>query len=130
PVTVISPESPQAASSQPGDPTSRADSAEVMKIPDPIIDPITIIVASVSPSPRTSFGAVSASACASGIRLPGVHGRIESSGARSHEVLDAGRGFCARPENAEDRGQRTEDKGQRTKDKGQRTQNRGQGERC
>ncbi len=41
--------------SQPGEPTRRDDSAEVMKIPDPIIEPTTIIVASSRLRPRTSF---------------------------------------------------------------------------
>src|SRR5688572_22740988 len=56
PVIVSKPASPQAASNHPGDPTRRADSAEVMKMPEPIIDPTTIIVASSSENPRTSFG--------------------------------------------------------------------------
>src|SRR4030095_1318712 len=38
---------------QPGPPLNRADSAEVMKIPEPIIDPTTIIVASTGPIART-----------------------------------------------------------------------------
>src|SRR5271168_3421584 len=54
PETVITPARAQAASSQPGLPTYRADSADVMKIPEPIIDPITIMVASIVPSSRTS----------------------------------------------------------------------------
>src|SRR5204863_9252750 len=37
----------------PGAPLNRDDSAEVIKIPDPIIEPITIIVASIGPSTRT-----------------------------------------------------------------------------
>ena len=41
--------------SQPGAPTNRVDSAEVIKIPDPIIEPITIMVASSGASPRTSL---------------------------------------------------------------------------
>ena len=53
---VSNPAIPQAARSQPGEPTSRADSAEVMKIPEPIIEPMTIIEASTGPSARTSFG--------------------------------------------------------------------------
>ena len=57
PVIVSTPASAHAISSQPGEPTSRDDSAEVMKIPDPIIEPTTIIVASSRLSPRTSFGA-------------------------------------------------------------------------
>jgi hypothetical protein len=39
--------------SHPGAPLKRAVSAEVMKIPEPIIDPITIMVASIGPSART-----------------------------------------------------------------------------
>ena len=54
PQTVIRPATAHAASSQPGVPTRRADSAEVMKIPEPIIEPTTIIVASIVPSSRTS----------------------------------------------------------------------------
>src|SRR5262252_3039625 len=53
PVIVNKPASAQARSSQPGAPLSREDSAEVMKIPEPIIEPITIIVASIGPSART-----------------------------------------------------------------------------
>src|SRR5262244_1922922 len=55
PVIVSTPASAQAASNHPADPTSREDSAEVMKMPDPIIEPMTIIVASSGPSPRTSL---------------------------------------------------------------------------
>src|SRR5829696_8228505 len=55
PVIVSTPARAQAASSQPGDPTRRDDSAEVMKIPEPIIEPTTIIVASSRLRPRTSF---------------------------------------------------------------------------
>jgi hypothetical protein len=54
PEIVISPDSAQATSSQPGAPTNRADSAEVIKIPEPIIDPTTIIAASTVPSSRTN----------------------------------------------------------------------------
>src|SRR5215216_392329 len=54
---VISPARAQAARSQPGEPTRRADSADVMKMPEPIIEPMTIMVASISPSWRTSSGA-------------------------------------------------------------------------
>ena len=53
PVIVIKPATAQASSSQPGEPINRADSADVMKMPDPIIEPITIMVASSKPSPRT-----------------------------------------------------------------------------
>src|SRR5215203_3882924 len=55
PVMVSTPASAQATSSQPGEPTRRDDSADVMKIPDPIIEPTTIIVASSRLRPRTSF---------------------------------------------------------------------------
>ena len=43
----------QATSNHPGEPTSFEDSAETRKIPDPIIDPTTIMVASIRPRPRT-----------------------------------------------------------------------------
>src|ERR1043165_5865752 len=55
PVIVKTPASAQAINNQPGEPTSLDDSAEVMKIPDPIIDPTTIIVASSKPRPRSSL---------------------------------------------------------------------------
>src|SRR5881396_2456078 len=54
PVMVSSPATAQASSSQPGAPINRADSADVMKIPDPIIEPTTIMVASIGPRARTS----------------------------------------------------------------------------
>src|SRR6266853_1693441 len=44
----------QAASSPPVEPVCRAISADTMKIPDPIIDPTTIIVESNRPRPRTN----------------------------------------------------------------------------
>src|SRR5213596_2777217 len=53
PVIVSKPAIAHARSSQPGAPLSRDDSADVIKIPEPIIDPITIIVASIGPSART-----------------------------------------------------------------------------
>src|SRR5438093_12901555 len=53
PVIVNKPARAHASSSQPGAPLSRDDSAEVIKIPDPIIEPITIMVASTGPSART-----------------------------------------------------------------------------
>jgi hypothetical protein len=55
PVIVSTAATTQANSSQPGAPINRADSAEVMKIPEPIIDPITIIVASSGPRARLSL---------------------------------------------------------------------------
>ncbi len=42
--------STQTSNSQPAEPTSRAMSAETMKMPEPIIDPATSIVASNRPS--------------------------------------------------------------------------------
>src|SRR5437868_4816511 len=53
PIIVSKPAMIHASSSQPGAPLNRADSAEVMKIPEPIIDPMTIMVASIGPSART-----------------------------------------------------------------------------
>src|SRR6185503_7239443 len=55
PVMVSIPASAQATSSQPGDPTRRDDSADVMKIPEPIIEPTTIMVASSRLRPRRRF---------------------------------------------------------------------------
>jgi len=42
----------QATNSQPGLPSRRVMSADTMKIPDPIIDPTTTMVASNRPRPR------------------------------------------------------------------------------
>src|SRR5262245_6287217 len=53
PVIVSNPAIAHARSSQPGAPLSLDDSADVIKIPEPIIEPITIIVASIGPSVRT-----------------------------------------------------------------------------
>src|SRR4030095_10255898 len=53
PVIVNKPAIAHARSNQPGAPLSRDDSAEVIKIPEPIIEPITIMVASTGPSART-----------------------------------------------------------------------------
>ena len=47
---VNKPATAHARSNQPGAPLSRDDSAEVMKMPDPIIEPITIMVGSIGPS--------------------------------------------------------------------------------
>ena len=52
-VTVSTPVTSHATSSQPGAPTCRLISAETIKIPEPIIEPATIIVESSKPSPRT-----------------------------------------------------------------------------
>src|SRR6266545_4060127 len=56
PVIVSKPATARARSNQPGAPLKRADSAEVIKIPEPIIEPITIMVASIGPSARTRPG--------------------------------------------------------------------------
>src|SRR5262249_11392818 len=53
PVMVSKPATAHASTSQPGAPLNRDDSAEVMKMPEPIIEPMTIIVASIGPSART-----------------------------------------------------------------------------
>src|SRR5262249_62309529 len=53
PVIVSKPASPHASNSQPGAPLNRDDSADTMKMPDPIIEPMTIIVASIGPRART-----------------------------------------------------------------------------
>src|ERR1044072_2625954 len=66
PLSVSTPASAQAASSQPGEPRSRDDSAEVMKMPEPIIEPTTIIVASSRLRPRSRFGGASLLIRASG----------------------------------------------------------------
>src|SRR6266850_452763 len=76
PVIVRTPASAQATSSQPGAPTSREDSAETMKIPEPIMEPTTIMVASSKPRPRTSLGAallISWSINSCGYSCPMVH---------------------------------------------------------
>jgi hypothetical protein len=59
PVIVSTPAIAQAANNQPGVPTSAEDFAETMKMPDPTIDPITIMVASSRLSPRTKCAFVS-----------------------------------------------------------------------
>src|SRR6266566_7667333 len=56
PVIVRTPASAHATSNQPGDPINREDSAEVIKMPEPIMEPTTIMLASITPRPRTSFG--------------------------------------------------------------------------
>jgi hypothetical protein len=51
---VTTPATTHAMSSQKGEPTVRLISAETMKMPEPIIDPATSIVASVSVIARTN----------------------------------------------------------------------------
>ncbi|HJY53030.1 MAG TPA: hypothetical protein VKD89_03315 [Candidatus Udaeobacter sp.] len=50
---VSKPASAHASNNQPGAPLNRDVSAEVIKIPEPIIEPMTIMVASIGPSART-----------------------------------------------------------------------------
>ena len=89
---VMTPAMTQARTSQPGVPISRVDSAEVMKMPEPIIEPITIMVASSGPSPRTSFslGVFIGSQASSltrqtGILPVGSSGRSRQAGSPSAE---------------------------------------------
>src|SRR6266702_1361418 len=58
PVMVSKPAIAHARSNQPGAPLNRDDSAEVIKMPDPIIEPITIIVASIGPRARSKLVAL------------------------------------------------------------------------
>jgi hypothetical protein len=95
---VTTPETTHAISSQKGEITVREISAETMKIPDPIIEPATSIVASVSVSALMNSrddGAVSALAAWVVNALPLVIGfwpvfRLLYSA----EKLFAHRGFC------------------------------------
>jgi hypothetical protein len=57
---VIAAVTSHAAISNAGDPSERDISAETIKIPDPIIDPITIAVAENNPIPCTNCGAPAA----------------------------------------------------------------------
>jgi len=57
-VIVSKPATAQARSNQPGAPINRADSADVIKMPDPIIEPITIMVASIGPRARSKLVAL------------------------------------------------------------------------
>src|SRR5437773_633988 len=62
PVMVINPASSQTTINHPGDPTSRDDSADTMKMPLPIIEPTTIVMLSTRVNPRTSEEPSSAAA--------------------------------------------------------------------
>src|SRR5436309_13069757 len=53
PVIVSKPAKAHASSNQPGAPLNRDDSADVIKMHEPIIDPMTIIIPSIGPSART-----------------------------------------------------------------------------
>src|SRR5271165_410028 len=80
PEIVINPAKAQATKSQPGAPTSRADSAEVIKIPEPIIAPMTSIVASSTPISRCKAAVFADFWCgtASGVVMDGVSPPAES----------------------------------------------------
>ena len=64
PATVISPVTTQIISSPPGEFICRAMSADTMKIPEPIMEPTTSMVASSSDSPR--LNSLSGETCAAG----------------------------------------------------------------
>src|ERR1700690_1856821 len=53
---VRNPVTAQAPINKAGEPTSRAISAETMKIPEPIMDPVTSMVELVRPRPLTNSG--------------------------------------------------------------------------
>src|SRR6185312_10053689 len=61
---VMNPVTTQAIINSPGELTSRAISAETMKMPDPIMDPITRVVALVRPKPLTNSPTPAAPGCA------------------------------------------------------------------
>ncbi len=66
---VSTPVSSQATSSQPGLPIQRAISADTMKMPEPIIDPMTTIVASNRPRRRLNSVSRPASGGAAGLSV-------------------------------------------------------------
>src|ERR1041385_5437750 len=70
----------QTTSNQPGDPTRCAISPETIKMPDPIMDPATIIVESSKPSPRINPCVfVCATAAASAIRYSSIELNSETA---------------------------------------------------
>src|SRR3954470_8586970 len=73
PVMVMVPASTHATSNHPGEPTRRDDSADTIKIPDPIMEPTTIIVASTKPSDRVRAGRCSRAPVVSVTSLPAAH---------------------------------------------------------
>src|SRR4051812_1407601 len=64
----MKPVASHAPMSSAGELTSRAISADTIKMPEPIMDPMTRVVALVSPSPFTSSGAAEAAADPGGVR--------------------------------------------------------------
>src|SRR5215467_10433601 len=81
----------QASIIQPAAPVSRAISAATMNMPDPIIEPATIMVESKSPSPR--FNACFASGCWESISAPirlaeeALHKAVEFNGISNVDVV-------------------------------------------
>src|ERR1035441_3915636 len=67
----------QAAISSAGEPTVRLMSAETMKMPEPIIEPITMAVAEKRPMPRTKCGVADACSCGvvEGVTFPQFYRR-------------------------------------------------------
>src|SRR5579863_561683 len=87
----------QAASSPPVDPASRAMSAETMKMPEPIIEPTTIVVESNRPSPRTNPEvSVSAEGAVTVVVLASDNGRLPILSPRLRVTLKHN---CAAPSN-------------------------------
>src|SRR2546423_11620122 len=111
PVIVITPATVQARISQPGAPVRRDDSADARKIPEPIIEPTTIIVASSGPRRRTNpcsswfasefgmkrkiklVGGDSVESAVAGIGDPG----LRKSGAMRAGITDPGYNVQSRP---------------------------------
>ena len=62
----------QATSKPPAEPVCREISADTIKIPEPIIDPTTIMVESNNPRPRTKPG----SDAGTGVTVAGLDGDI------------------------------------------------------
>ena len=77
---VIKPVVNQTTISNPGLFTCRAMSADTMKIPEPIIEPVTIMVASSGPrlltSPWSALGVETLAASFSSDMCGGLHGRV------------------------------------------------------
>ncbi len=65
---VSAPVTSHTTNSQPAEPTWREMSAETMKMPEPIIEPATIMVESSRPRPWTNF----ASAGGAGVAVAGI----------------------------------------------------------
>src|SRR5215208_3788265 len=97
PKMVTTPETTHAISSQKGELTVREISAETMKMPDPIIDPATSIVASVSVSALTNSrddAGVSTVAVVVVKRFPSCAVRAGCLLLHSAQKLPSKGGFC------------------------------------